>query len=103
MLITTSDYIPGRNIETLGLVEGCMALSKNAVKDIGAGLKSLVGGELVSYTKMIDEAKSQAKERATQQAQRWQADAIIGFRYSTTSMADGATAVVAYGTAVRFI
>lgn len=101
MLITTIENV-GKPYEVLGLVEGSMVQSKHLGKDIMAGFKTLVGGELKAYTEMMDESRQIAKARITEQAQRLDADAVIGMRFATSSVMQGAAEMTAYGTAVKF-
>lgn len=103
MLLTTTDTIPGKNYEILGLAKGSMIQSKNIGRDIGQGLKSLVGGELATYTEMMNESRAIATKRMVEDADRMGADAIVVLRYGTSAIAQGAAEVFAYGTAVRFI
>ena len=103
MLLTTIDVIPGKNYEVLGLVKGNMIQSKNIGRDIGQGLKSMVGGELATYTRMMDESRAVATKRMVDEAEELGADAVVGLRYSTSNVMSTAAEVVAYGTAVRFI
>lgn len=103
MLLTTTDTIPGKNYEILGLAKGSMIQSKNIGRDIGQGLKSLVGGELATYTEMMNESRAIATKRMVEDAERMGADAIVALRYATSAIAQGAAEVFAYGTAVRFI
>ncbi len=103
MLIVTTDSIPGTNLELLGLVKGSTIQTVNALKDIGAGLKTLVGGELTKYNAMMDKARGLATERMTKEAEALGADAIICVRYSSASIMQSAAEVMAYGTAVKFI
>ncbi len=102
MVIVTTETISGKKFETLGIVSGSMVQSKNAFKDIGAGLKSMVGGELVSYTKMLSEAREIALQRMIAQAQQMGADAVVGVRFSSSSLMQGAAELMAFGTAVKF-
>ena len=102
MLIVTTETITGKTFQPLGMVSGSMVQSKNAVKDIGAGCKSIVGGELVSYTKMMQEARDIAVNRMIQQAQSMGADAVVGVRFSSSSVMQGAAEIMAFGTAVKF-
>ncbi len=102
MIITNTDNIPGKEVaEILGLVEGSTVRSKNAIKDVGAGLKSIVGGELGSYTKLQEESRSQAIERMQEKAGQMGADAVINVRLTTSMVAAGAAEILAYGTAVK--
>ena len=102
MLYVTTDYIPGKEVEALGLVKGSTIQSVNVFKDIGAGLKNLVGGELTKYNEMMDNARALATRRMVEDAERLGADAIIGMRYSSASVTQAAAEVMAYGTAVKF-
>lgn len=101
MMIVTTESIHEERYQVLGLVRGCSAYSKNAVKDIGQAFKSIVGGELKSYSDLMEMASATATEKMEAQAEALGADAIIGVSYATMSMADGAPAVIASGTAVK--
>jgi len=103
MLLTTTDYVTGKELEILGLVQGSTVQSKHMGKDIGAGFKTLVGGEIKGYTEMMDEARSIATARMAEQAQKLGADAVVCVRYASSAIMQGAAEVVAYGTAVRFV
>ena len=102
MLITTTETISGVELETLGLVRGSTIQTVNVVRDIGASLKTLVGGELKNYTDMMDEARRTATDRMIFEAQSMRADAVVCVRYATSSIMQSAAEVMAYGTAVRF-
>ena len=101
MLIVTTESIPGKTLEPLGLVKGSTIQTVNALRDIGAGLKTLVGGELTKYTQMMDNARKIATDRMVQEAQALGADAVVGVRYSSSSIMQSAAEVMAYGTAVK--
>ena len=101
MLLLNIDYIPGREVEALALVKGSIVQSKNFGKDFMAGMKTLVGGEITSYTEMLDEARKIATKRMVDEAVALGADAIINVRYASSSVMQGAAEVTAYGTAVR--
>ena len=102
MLIVTTDTIPGKNIiEVIGYVASGTVRSKNLGKDIGAGLKSLAGGELHSYTEMQNESRQIAVGRLVEQAKNLNANAIVGLRLMSSSIMNSASEMVAYGTAVR--
>ena len=103
MLTITVDFIPGKKLEPLGMVKGSTVQSKNIGKDIGAGFKTIVGGELKSYTQMMDEARNIATQRMIQEAQALGADAVVGVRYASSAIMQGAAEVMAYGTAVRYL
>ena len=102
MILSTTNEVPGRDFEIIGLVNGNTVKSKNALKDLGAGLKSIVGGELGSYMKMISEARETATQRMIQMAEEMGADAIVAVRYGSSSIMEGASELFAYGTAVKF-
>ena len=87
----------------LGLVKGSTVQSKHIGKDIGASFKSIIGGELRSYTEMMEEARQTATERMTAEANALGADAIVNVRFTTSAITQGAAEVIAYGTAVKFI
>lgn len=101
MFLVTTDYITGREFDMLGLVKGNMIQSKNFGKDFGAGLKSLVGGELKAYTQMMDEAREVATQRMIAEATTLGADAIVNVRFASSAVMQGAAEVIAYGTAVK--
>ena len=103
MVLVTTETISGKDFETLGLVSGSMVQSKNAFKDIGAGFKSMVGGELGSYTKMMQEARDIAAQRMIKQAEQMGADAVVGVRFSSAAVMQGAAEIMAFGTAVKFV
>jgi uncharacterized protein YbjQ (UPF0145 family) len=103
MKIYTTNYITGKNLETLGLVQGSTVQSKHIGRDLAASFKSIVGGELKGYTEMMNEARKIATARMTEQAEAMGADAVIEVRYSSSSVMDGAAEIMAYGTAVKFI
>ncbi len=103
MILTTTENIPGKDYEILGLVKGSMIQTKNVGRDIGQGFKSLVGGELATYTEMMNESRAIATKRMTEDAEKLGADAIVMIRYGTSSIAAGAAEVIAYGTAVKFV
>ena len=103
MKLATIENWPGKNFEILGLVKGTVVQSKNLGKDFMAGMKTLVGGEIVGYTEMIAEARAIATKRMVDEAEALDADAVIGVRYGSSSVMQSAAEVVAYGTAIRFI
>ena len=103
MLIVNTDFITGKELETIGLVKGSTIQSKNIGKDLGQGFKSLVGGELKSYTKMMNEARDLATDRMIEEAQTLGADAVINVRYSSSAVMQGAAEIIVYGTAVKFL
>ena len=93
----------GKKLETIGLVKCSTIQSKNFEKDIGQGFKSLVGGELKSYTKIMNEARDLATERMVEEAEELGADAVINVRYSPSAVMQGAAEIIVYGTAVKFL
>ena len=96
------EYLPGTDYEPLGAVKGAVVYSKNLGRDFMAGMKGLVGGELKGYTEMLEDARRIATERMTAEAEALGADAILGLRYASSALMQGAAEVVAYGTAVKF-
>lgn len=102
MILVNTDYIAGKELEMLGLVKGSTIQTKHLGKDIGAGFKTLVGGELTSYNEMMNEARALATKRMVEEAQSLGADAIVNIRYASASVMAGAAEVMAYGTAVKF-
>lgn len=103
MKLVTIENWPGKNYEILGLVKGTVVQSKNLGKDFMAGMKTLVGGEIVGYTEMVTEARAIATKRMVDEAEALEADAVIGVRYGSSSVMQSAAEVLAYGTAIRFI
>ncbi len=103
MIMLNIDYVPGREIQALGIVKGSTIQSKHVGKDILSGLKTLVGGELTAYTEMMNEARAIATKRMIADAEMMQADAVINIRYASSAVMAGAAEIMAYGTAVRFI
>ena len=102
MHLYTIEDVPGIKIEKVfGLVKGEIVQSKHIGKDFMAGFKTIVGGEITGYTEMISEARNIATARMMQEAQRLGANAIIGIRYSSSEVMQGAAEILAYGTAVR--
>lgn len=101
MKLVTIDSIPGREFEALGMVKGTIVQSKNFGRDFMAAMKTLVGGEIVSYTEMLNEARQIATKRMVDEAEKLGADAIVGVRYGSSAVMQGAAEVVAYGTAVK--
>jgi uncharacterized protein YbjQ (UPF0145 family) len=102
MKLVTVETLQGVNYEELGVVTGSTIQSKNMFADFGQGLKSIVGGELKSYTGMMDKAREMATQRMVDQAVRMGADAIIGVRYTTNSIMAQAAEVLVFGTAVKY-
>ncbi|MCQ2539894.1 MAG: YbjQ family protein [Acetatifactor sp.] len=103
MKLVSIDSIPGKQIEALGIAKGTVVQSKNIGRDFMAGMKTLVGGEIVGYTEMLNEARQIATKRMVDEATAMGADAIVGVRYGSSAVMQGAAEVVAYGTAVKII
>ena len=101
MLLLNIDHIPGKEIEALGLVKGTVVQSKNFGKDFMAGMKTLVGGEIVGYTEMLTEARQIATKRMVDEADAMGADAVINVRFGSSAVMQDAAEVIAYGTAVK--
>ncbi|MBP3508633.1 YbjQ family protein [Oscillibacter sp.] len=101
MLLLNIDYVPGKEVEPLGLVKGTVVQSKNVGKDFMAGMKTLVGGEITGYTEMLTEARQIATKRMVDEATAMGADAIINIRFGSSAVMQGAAEVIAYGTAVK--
>lgn len=102
MILATINKIPGKEFEVLGVAKGSMVQSKNFGKDFMAGMKTIVGGELKGYTDMLAEARAIATKRMVEEAEAMGADAVVGMRYTSSSIVQGAAEVTAYGTAVKF-
>ncbi|MDF2152343.1 heavy metal-binding domain-containing protein [Vibrio sp. CAU 1672] len=104
MIYTTTDHIPGKEItEVLGVVSGNVVQSKHIGRDIMAGLKSIVGGEIRGYTEMMTEARNVAIQRMVDEAESKGANAIVGIRFTTSSIVDGSSEILVFGTAVRLL
>ncbi|MCC8142189.1 MAG: YbjQ family protein [Lachnospiraceae bacterium] len=103
MILATTNYITGKNLEILGVVKGNMILSRHLGTDIGQGFKQMVGGELKKFTEMMNQSREDATNRMIKEAERMGADAIISMRYASSSVTQDAAEVIAYGTAVKFI
>jgi uncharacterized protein YbjQ (UPF0145 family) len=103
IITTTTSEIPGKQITSiLGIVKGNTIRAKNLGKDLGAALKSIIGGEIKSYTDMTSQARDEAFNRMVNEAVKLKADAIINIRFSTSMVMTGAAEMLAYGTAVKF-
>ncbi|MCI6256613.1 YbjQ family protein [Pseudoflavonifractor sp. HCP28S3_F10] len=103
MLLLNIDHIPGKKVEALGLVKGTVVQSKNFGKDFMAGMKTLVGGEIESYTELLNQARQIATKRMVDEAEALGADAILGIRFASSSLMQSAAELTAYGTAVRVL
>ena len=102
MILVNTDYISGKELETLGLVQGSTIQSKNIGRDISQGFKTLVGGELKAYTDMMNEARALATKRMVGEAEALGADGVVNIRYASSTVMQGAAEVIAYGTAVKY-
>ena len=94
MILVNTDYIPGKELEVLGLVNGSTVQSKNIARDISQGLKTLVGGELKAYTQMMNEARALAIKRMVAEAEALGADAVVNVRYASSAVMQGAAEVM---------
>ena len=102
MIITTTETIPNKEItESLGIARGSTVRSRNVARDIFAGIKNLVGGEIEEYTKLQAQSREQALSRMIEDANRVGADAIVNVRFMTSVISQGASEVLAYGTSVK--
>ncbi len=102
MIVTNVENIPGKAIvEHYGIVQGSTVRAKHIGRDFMAGLKNLVGGELKGYTELLSEAREEALRRMIEQARQMGANAVVNVRFATSSVAQGAAELFAYGTAVR--
>lgn len=103
MKLVSINNIPGKEIEALGIVKGTIVQSKNLGRDFMAGMKTLVGGEIKGYTEMLNEARQIATKRMVDEAEALGADAIVGVKFGSSAVMQGAAEIVAYGTAVKII
>ena len=103
MILVNTDFISGKQLETLTLVKGSTIQSKHIGKDITQSFKTLVGGELKGYNEMMNEARALATKRMVEEAEALGADAVINVRYASSAVMQGAAEVIVYGTAVKFV
>jgi uncharacterized protein YbjQ (UPF0145 family) len=102
MILSTTDRIPNKTItEVLGVVKGNTIRARWFGRDIAAGLKMIVGGEIKGYTKMIADAREESQDRMKEEAKKLNADAVINIRFTTSTVMQGAAEILAYGTAVK--
>jgi len=102
IIITTTSDVPGKRVvEILGVVKGNTVRARNIGRDIGAGFKNIVGGEVKTYTAMTSDAREESFNRMVNEAVKLKADAIIGMRFMTSMILQGASEMLAYGTAVK--
>ncbi|MCF6334408.1 MAG: YbjQ family protein [Spirochaetales bacterium] len=102
MILVNTDFITGKELETISLVKGSIIQSKHMGKDIMASFKTIVGGELKGYSDMMNEARAKATKRMVEEAEELGADGVINIRYASSAVMQGAAEVMAYGTAVKF-
>lgn len=103
MILVNTDYISGKELETLTLVKGSTIQTKHIGKDISQSFKTLVGGELKAYNAMMNEARALATKRMVEEAEALGADAVINIRYASAAVMQNAAEVIVYGTAVKFV
>ncbi|HDI11615.1 MAG TPA: YbjQ family protein [Candidatus Acetothermia bacterium] len=102
MIVTTTEGIPGHEVvEILGLVRGNTVRARHLGRDVLAGLRNVVGGEIKEYTEMLSKAREEALQRMISQAEELGADAVVGVRFTTSQTMAGAAEILAYGTAVK--
>ena len=102
MIVSTTETVPGREItEIVGLARGNSVRARHAGRDIMAGLRNLIGGEISEYATLQAETREMAHRRMVEQAESWNADAVVGIRYTTSMIAAGASEILAFGTAVK--
>ena len=102
MILVNTDYIQGKELEMLSIVKGSTVQTKHIGRDIAAGFKTLVGGELTGYVEMMNDARALATKRMVQEAESLGADAIVNIRYASATVMTSAAEIIAYGTAVKF-
>lgn len=102
MIIVNTEFITGKETETIGMVKGSVVQSKNFGKDMMAGFKTLVGGEIKAYTEMMNEARQIATDRMVDEARAIGADGVVNVRFTSSSVMQGAAEILVYGTAVKF-
>ena len=103
MIVTTQNELAGKQLHILGPVMGNTVRTKHVGKDILAVFKTILGGEIEEYSRMLAESREQAYQRMLEKAQRQHADAVIGLRFTTSAVMQGAAEILAYGTAVKFV
>ncbi len=103
MIVVNTDFISGKKLQTLSLVRGSTVHSKNLGRDILSSLKTIVGGEIVDYTNMMNEARAIATQRMVEDPQKLDADAVSNVRSASSAIMQGAAEIIAYGTAVKFV
>lgn len=102
MITVTTERLPGKEVtEVLGIVRGSTVRARNVGRDIFAGLKNFIGGEISEYTKLQGQSRDEAMQRMIEEAEALNADAILNVRFSTSTITQGASEILAYGTAVK--
>lgn len=102
MILTTTEFVPNRQVsEILGIARGSTVRARNVGRDLLAGIKNIVGGEISEYTKLQSRSREQAMERMKEEAEKMGADAVIGVRLASSTIMQGASEILAYGTAVK--
>ena len=102
MIFITTEEVPGKQItESLGIARGSTVRARHLGRDIFAGLKNLVGGEISEYTKLLADAREEALNRMVIDAKRMSADAVVNVRFTTSAVMQGCSEILAYGTAVK--
>lgn len=102
MITSTIETVPGREItESMGIVRGSTVRARNIGRDIFAGFKNIIGGEISEYTKLLADSREQSMQRMIQDAERLGADAVVNIRFTTSAVMQGAAEILAYGTAVK--
>lgn len=102
MKLYTVNSLKNQDYEELSLVQGSVVMSKNIGRDLMASFKTIIGGELKGYTEMLNEARTTATNRLLDEAKNMDADAVIALRYQTSAIVQGASEILAYGTAIKF-
>jgi len=103
MILVNTDFITGKDLETISIVKGSTIQSRHLGKDILSGFKTMVGGELTAYNEMMNAARALATKRMVEEANSLGADGFINIRYASSAVMQGAAEVIAYGTAVKFV
>lgn len=103
MLVVNIESVPGKKVNALGIVKGAVVQTKHIGKDFMAGLKTIVGGEVKGYTEILNEARKIATDRMIAEAEALGADAVVGVRYASSELMQGAAEMFAYGTAVKYV
>ncbi len=103
MILVNTETITGKTLEMLGIVKGSTVQTRHMGKDIMAGLKTMVGGELTGYAEMLNSARALATKRMVEEAEGMGADGVVNIRYASSTVMQGAAEIIVYGTAVKFV